>query len=58
MASAWVATARSARLMIVTSQIDCQGEAKEIRFAVDSALEGDGFEPSVPRKAPDTNGDV
>jgi hypothetical protein len=26
---------------------------EEVRFAVDSPLEGDGFEPSVPRKAPD-----
>jgi hypothetical protein len=25
------------------------------RFAADSAQEGDGFEPSVPRKAPDTD---
>ena len=24
-----------------------------VRFAADSPLEGDGFEPSVPRKAPD-----
>jgi hypothetical protein len=24
-------------------------EAEEVRFAVDSPLEGDGFEPSVPR---------
>ena len=25
---------------------------EEVRFARDSPLEGDGFEPSVPRKAP------
>jgi len=25
-------------------------EAEEVRFATDSLLEGDGFEPSVPRK--------
>jgi hypothetical protein len=34
---------------------------EEIGFALDSPLEGDGFEPSVPRKAPEqtrSNGDV
>src|SRR6202022_5135241 len=28
---------------------------EEVRFAPDSPVEGEGFEPSVPRKAPDTD---
>jgi hypothetical protein len=28
------------------------GFASEVRFSLDSPLEGSGFEPSVPRKAP------
>jgi hypothetical protein len=37
--------------MVLRFRRICAGEApgREIRFAVDSPVEGDGFEPSVPR---------
>jgi hypothetical protein len=34
----------------IANSLGVSNEAEEVEFAVDSSLEGDGFEPSVPRQ--------
>jgi hypothetical protein len=35
---------------VLTAQLDFLTAPEEVEFAMDSPLEGDGFEPSVPRQ--------